>query len=170
MRILAVLVLIAGTLGLTNPAQAMPIITCAIIDTTGTDGCQDGIDNNDFIPGGNGNFMNFTVNLESFFGYSDWMLAAKHPGNDVLDATWIFTGLTGDWLMVLKGGPGFAGWLVRTPAGFVTWENTAGKPGLSHTTFYTRNGTTTIPEPGTLGLLGLGLAGLGLARRNRKKA
>lgn len=39
--------------------------------------------------------------------------------------------------------------------------------GLSHLVLYA-NGERTVPEPGTLALLGLGLAGLGFAKRRRK--
>ncbi len=41
--------------------------------------------------------------------------------------------------------------------------------GLSHLVLYA-NGERTVPEPGTLALLGLGLAGLGFAKRRRRKA
>jgi hypothetical protein len=43
--------------------------------------------------------------------------------------------------------------------------NTA-KLGFSHFTLY--GSSTSVPEPATLGLLGLGLLGVGLARRRRK--
>lgn len=41
--------------------------------------------------------------------------------------------------------------------------------GLSHLVLYA-NGERTVPEPGTLALLGLGLAGMGFATRRRRKA
>ena len=52
------------------------------------------------------------------------------------------------------------------------WEffNVGGRgEGLSHLVLYA-NGERTVPEPGTLALLGLGLAGMGFATRRRRKA
>lgn len=39
--------------------------------------------------------------------------------------------------------------------------------GLSHLTLYAGEGTTTVPEPATLALFGLGLLSLGFARRKK---
>jgi hypothetical protein len=49
------------------------------------------------------------------------------------------------------------------------------KQGLSHTTWFSRVTTTSssggeVPEPGTIGLLGLGLLGLGFLRRAKRAA
>jgi hypothetical protein len=51
-----------------------------------------------------------------------------------------------------------------------TFVNVFGKGGgLSHLTFYAGEGTTTVPEPATLTLLGLGLLSLGFVRRKKAK-
>ena len=64
-------------------------------------------------------------------------------------------------------------WFVYLLQGDVSsglWEfvNVFGKGGgLSHLTFYAGEGTTTVPEPATLLLFGLGLLSLGFARRKK---
>jgi hypothetical protein len=55
---------------------------------------------------------------------------------------------------------------------YSTLMNGNGKGGLSHTNLYAQDAgprTNTIPEPGTLALLGLGLVGLSFSRRRAAK-
>ena len=95
--------------------------------------------------------------------------------------TWSFDDFGAEsFLIILKASssPGFAVWLfsgadAASTSGtwFVAWKNS-----LSHFAVYTcdRNlnqdcggGMTSVPEPGTLALLGLGLIGMGAARRRK---
>lgn len=98
-----------------------------------------------------------------------------------------------DFIAVLKGGPGFAGWffddVIFDGSGGGQWainflNNGGNEPGLSHFSVYVREGSSSsssssglasssgqIPEPGStaLVLLGLGLVGSGLLSRRRSR-
>ena len=52
-------------------------------------------------------------------------------------------------------------------AGSGTVMSPINKDSISHISFFVARGTTTVPEPGTLALLGLGLLGMGAARRRK---
>jgi PEP-CTERM motif len=144
--------------------------------------CQDGDDNNDPYPGDltafgvtwtaidkddqpgivDGNDPD-TGELESLFNWT------ADPGDEPLSGDWFLDSSLWDTfdrlVIVLKAGNGFATFELEVDDLSGEWITAQG---LSHASLYGIIGDGTVPEPGTLGLLGLGLLGIGLARRRAR--
>ncbi len=85
---------------------------------------------------------------------------------DSASGSWSVTGITGDaFLLILKSANEYFAFLV--PSSVTDGDFTTAGRGISHISLYTTEGGTTVPEPGSLAILGAGLLGLGLARRRK---
>lgn len=95
-----------------------------------------------------------------------WTAGPNEDPADVRSGEWFLDdsiwGVYDRLVIVLKAGSGFASFELESGDLDGDWIT---RQGLSHASLYGIVGDTTVPEPGTLGLLGLGLLGLGLARR-----
>jgi hypothetical protein len=176
----AALLALAAT-GYMTPASAVPVlcenvnVNHMLVDSAYVQGCVDaGVgnigngQNDDFLNAGNTGWTDVTGQLLGyFFGQNgttgSWGILGPSPW-DTYDALAIgFKFGTGnqpdEWFVYsLQQG---------VTSGLWDFVNVFGKGGgLSHLTFYSGAGTT-VPEPATLLLFGLGLLSLGFARRKK---
>lgn len=97
---------------------------------------------------------------------------------DNVDGTWdVLDDLISIAYITVKAANSFALYDVQgandgtwTTAGLLTPGQNGNQPDLSHLSFWTANETVQVPEPGTLGLLGLGMLGLMTVRRKTQKS
>src|SRR5688572_22566676 len=105
-----------------------------------------------------------TGELESLFNWTN-----DNPDGEALSGDWFLDNAIWDTydrlVIVLKAGPTFSTFELEFGDLSGEWITAQG---LSHASLYGIVGDGTVPEPGTLGLLGLGLLGIGLARRRAR--
>jgi len=174
-------------LGWVGQAQAVPCPTHSANAVTGTSGCQLGTTNN---------HSQAQVNADMMFGFTDWVFDAKDDDVDGVNAgpnslglsliggtkngTWSINSnafsLFSDILLVFKDGNGrppvYVGYLLSATSGtymspFLNANNNNLK-GISNVGLYVRGPQRQVPEPGTLGLLGLAIGAMGFTLRKKK--
>jgi hypothetical protein len=108
------------------------------------------------------------------FGFTDWTFISKDESGSATGqgGTWVVNaGIYNEVMAIFKNGnttflTGYL--LVGNDGGWTSPFQVNGKiRDNSHISFYGRKVPAKVPEPATLGLLGMGLLSFGLARRRR---
>jgi hypothetical protein len=162
-------------------------------NVTPSTGCELGSTNNDSL--GSDPAL-YQVNQDGMFGFDDWLFAGKAPsGSEAEDADIGFSvvgnSISGTWsiadlwstlpishlMLVFKGGnhepDTYVAYLIEvgaTEGDYLTpfkHHSRDQATDISHISAYVRQGTSTIPEPSALALLGFGLTAA--ARRLRRQ-
>jgi hypothetical protein len=176
----SLLAVVAGlAMGASATASAITIVGgCSTSDVTNggfaADSCQG-------LFTGSGGDQNYDLDaIIDYFGGGYTQLGKSDDGFGNVTAgagTWSATGLGGytDFVVALKQATYWAGYSFNSVHGTTgTWSTAGwaiGQPagGLSHLGVYAR-GTSQVPEPGTLALLGMGLLGMAASMRRKARA